>query len=384
METAMDDDLLAWRGEFPDLEECVHLISHVLGCMPARAVEDLAEFAEQWMTRAALAWDAWLPEVDRAAARMERLLSAPAGTVILHTNVSTVQAVVASCFDYTGARDKVVYTSLEFPGVSYIWKAEERRGARVHVIESPDGLGVDVDALCEAIDERTVAVPISHVLFGSGQVQDVKRICRKAGAVGAHVILDCSLSLGTIPVDIVDLGASFACGGAATFLCGGPGAAYLSVRKDLIPRFEPRATGWLAHEAPFAFTMPEQIYAEGIWRYMGGTPAVAALYQARAGAEIVGEIGATRIRDKSLRQTRLIMDLVAEYGFTLRAPREPAQRSALVTFDFVGAADVARELNRRRLFCEYRPGAGIRIAPHFYTKDEEIALFFAELQRIRR
>lgn len=380
----MDDELLAWRTEFPDLEECVHLISHSLGCMPARAVEDLAEFAEQWMTRAALAWDAWLPEVDRAAARIERLLSAPPGTVVINTNVSAVHAVLASCFSYTEERNKIVYSSLEFPSVSYLWKAEERRGARAHVVEVPAGADIDIDALCDAIDEHTVAVPISHVLFGSGRLLDVKKICRKAGSVGAHVILDCYLSLGTIPVDIVDLGASFACGGSSTFLCGGPGAAYLYVRKDLITRFEPRVTGWLGNEAPFAFTMPEQIYAEGIWRYMGGTPAVIALYQARAGAEIIGEIGATRIRDKSLRQTQHIIDLIDEHGFTLRSPRAPEQRGAMVTFDFIGAADVARELNHRRLFCEYRPGAGIRIAPHFYTKDDEIALFFEELQRIRR
>lgn len=384
----MDDELLAWRGEFPDLEECVHLISHSLGCMPARAVEDLADFAELWMSRAAGAWDAWLPEVDRAAARIERLLSAPPGTVIMHANVSTVQAVLASCFTYTEERNRIVYSSLEFPGVSYLWQAEERRGARVHVVDPPDGLAVDpealCEALCEAIDEHTVAVPISHVLFGSGHLQAIKKICRKAGAVGAHVILDCYLSLGSLPVDIVDLGASFACGGSATFLCGGPGAAYLYVRKDLIPRFEPRVTGWLAHEAPFAFTMPEQLYAEGIWRYMGGTPAVAALYQARAGAEIIGELGATRIRDKSLRQTQLIIDLVDDHGFALRSPRAAAHRGGMVTFDFVGAADVARELNRRRFFCEYRPGAGIRITPHFYNKDEEIALFFDELQHIRR
>lgn len=380
----MQDELLEWRAEFPALEDCVHLTAHLLGCMPARAAQDMAAFAEQWWGRAAGAWDEWLPELDRAAGRIERLLSAPAGTVVMHTNVSTAQAVVASCLEYTAQRNKVVYSSLEFPGVSYLWKAEERRGARVHVVESADGMTVDIDALCDAIDEHTVAVPISHVLFGSACVQDVKKICRKAGSVGAHVILDCYHAIGTIPVDIVDIGASFACGGAAKYLCGGPGSAFLYVRKDLITAFEPRVTGWLAHESPFGFFMPEQVYAEGVWRYMGGTPAVAALYQGRAGADMICEIGATRIRAKSLYQTQRIVDLVDEHGFRLCSPRAPEQRGGAVTFDFVGAADVARELNRRRFFCEHRPGAGICIAPHFYTADEEITLFFEELQRVRR
>lgn len=378
-----DDELLAWREHFSALEECVHLISHSLGCLPDRAIEDLSEFLELWRTRSVTAWDEWLPEIDRMATRVERLLSAPAGTVIMNTNVSTVQAVVASCFDYTEERNKIVYSSVEFPSVSYVWKAEERRGARVHIVESHDGNTVDADALCEAIDEHTLMVPISHVIFRSAQVQDVKKICQKARSVGAHVLLDCYQSLGTLPVDIVDIGASFACGGFLKYLCGGPGAAYLYVRKDLIEAFEPRVTGWFASESPFAFTMPEQTYAESVWRYMTGTPAVAALYQARAGLDIINEIGVTRIRDKSLRQTQLIIERVDELGFALHTPRQPELRGGSVVFDFVGAADIARELNFRKLYCDYRPGAGIRIAPHFYTHDEEITVFFEELVSIR-
>jgi kynureninase len=371
----MNDELLQWRQHFSALDECVHLISHSLGCMPDRAIEDMAEFIQLWQRCSVTAWDDWLPEIDRMAARIERLLSAPAGTVIMHTNVSMVQAVLASCFEYTAERNRIVYSSQAFPSVSYLWKAEERRGAVVHMVDSNDGITVDADALCEAIDERTVLVPISHVLFKSSYVQDAKKICEKARSMGAHVILDCYQSLGTVPVDIVDIGASFA--------CGGTGAAYLYVRKDLIERFEPRVTGWLAHESPFAFSMPEQAYAENIWRYSGGTPAIPSLYQARAGLDIITEIGVARIRDKSRRQTQLIIELVDELGFELRSPRQADQRGGSTVFDFVGAADIARELNRRRFFCDYRPGAGIRIAPHFYTTDEEIAVFFQELLDVR-
>ena len=379
----MNDELLEWRSQFSALDDCVHLISHSLGCIPDRAEEYLAEFAELWRVRSINAWDEWLPEVDRAAARVERLLSAPKGTVMMYTNVSQVQAVLASCFEYTEKRNKVVYSNLEFPSVSYVWKAEERRGARVHLVESKDGITIDTDAMCEAIDEQTVCVPISHVIFLSGYIQDARKICQKARSVGAHVILDCYQSLGIVPVDIVDIGASFACGGSVKYLCGGPGAGYLYVREDLIPSFEPRATGWFANESPFAFTMPEQSYAENIWRYMGGTPGIAGLYQARAGIDIVNQIGATRIRQKSLRQTQHIIDIVDELGFRLASPRSAETRGGSVVFDFIGAADIVRELCRRRFYCDYRPGAGVRVAPHFYTKDEEIDLFFHELIDIR-
>lgn len=381
--TQYDDPLLAWRPRFPALEKCVHLISHSLGCVPAKAEEDLAEFFDLWQTKSITAWDDWIPEIGRAATRLEKLVSAPAGTVTMHQNVSTVMSVLASCFEYTAARNKIVYETLMFPTVSYVWKAEERRGAVVELIPSADGTTIDADAVCAAIDEHTVAVPIQHVVFSSAFIQDVKKIARRAAEVGAHVILDCYQSIGTIPIDVVDLGVSFACGGSVKYLCGGPGAGWLYVRKDLIERFEPRVTGWFANAHPFAFTMPAQTYADTVWRYLGGTPAIAALYQSRAGHTIIGEIGVARIREKSLTLTGQAIAWVDELGFKLNSPRDPATRGGSVVFDFTGAADVTRELNRRRFFCDHRPGVGIRIAPHFYSKASELDLFFAELKKIR-
>jgi kynureninase len=377
------DSLLEYRKHFPALEECVHFISHSLGCVPARAKEDLGEFFELWRTKSITAWSEWLPEIDRAAARIAKIISAPAGTVVMHQNVSGVMAMLASCFEYTPERNKIVFESLQFPSVSYVWHAEQRRGAQCVLVPSQDQITIDPDAMCAAIDERTLAVPISHVVFSSAYIQDVKKIVARAKEVGAHVILDCYQSIGTLPIDVVDLGVSFATGGSIKYLCGGPGAAWLYVRQDLIEQFAPRVTGWFANDAPFAFTMPEQSYAESVWRYMGGTPAVAALYQSRAGQTIVGEIGVRRIREKSLVMTQRCIDWIDELGLGLNSPRAAESRGGSVVFDFVGSADVCRELNRRKFFCDYRPAAGIRIAPHFYTKAEEIDLFFTELKKIR-
>jgi kynureninase len=375
--------LLEYRKQFPALEECVHFISHSLGCVPAQAKDDLCEFFDLWRTKSITAWSDWLPEVDRAAERIAKIISAPAGTVIMNQNVSTIMAVVASCFDYTPERNKVVYEALQFPTVSYVWQAEQRRGAKCVLVPSADGQTIDTQAMCDAIDEHTLVVPMSHVVYSSAYIQDVKTIVAKAKSVGAHVILDCYQSIGTLPVDVVDLGVSFACGGSVKYLCGGAGAAWLYVRKDLIEQFAPRVTGWFGNESPFAFTMPEQTYADTVWRYMGGTPAVAALYQSRAGQRIVGEIGARKIRDKSLVMTQTVIDWVDELGMKLNSPRAAEIRGGSVVFDFVGSADVCRELNRRKFFCDHRPGVGIRIAPHFYTKPEEIELFFAEVKKIR-
>jgi kynureninase len=377
------DSLLEYRKQFPALEECVHFISHSLGCVPAQAKLDLAEFFELWASKSITAWADWLPEVDRMAERISKIISAPLGTVIMQHNVSQIMATVASCFEYTPERNKVVYEALQFPTVSYVWQAEQRRGAECVLVPSQDGTTIDTEAMCAAIDERTLVVPISHVVFSSAYIQDVKKICDRAKSVGAHVILDCYQSIGTVPIDVTELGVSFACGGSVKYVCGGPGAAWLYVRKDLIEQFAPRVTGWFGNEAPFAFTMPEQSYADNVWRYMGGTPAVAALYQARAGQKIIAEIGVRKIREKSLVMTQACIDWVDELGMKLNNPRPNDLRGGSVVFDFVGAADVCRELNRRKFFCDHRPGAGIRIAPHFYTKREEIDLFFGELKKIR-
>jgi kynureninase len=368
------DSLLEYRKLFPALEDCVHFISHSLGCVPAQAKDDLATFFEQWRTKSITAWGDWLPEVDRAAERIEKIISAPRGTVIMMHNVSQIMATLASCLDYKPERNKVVYENQMFPTVSYVWQAEKRRGAQCVLGEA--------DGLVDLIDEQTLVVPTQHVVFSTGMIQDAKKIVDRAKQKGAHVILDCYQSIGTVPLDVVDLGVSFACGGSVKYVCGGPGAAWLYVRKDLIEQFAPRVTGWFGNEAPFAFTMPEQSYAENIWRYMGGTPAVAALYQSRAGQSIVGEIGARRIREKSLVMTQMCIDWVDELGFTLSSPRGD-NRGGSVVFEFTGSADVCRELNRRKFFCDHRPGVGIRIAPHFYTKAEEIELFFTEVKKIR-
>ena len=383
MAPMVDDPLLAYRAKFPALENCVHLISHSLGCVPAQTKDDLGEFFDLWQTTSITAWGDWLPEVDRAAARIGKIISAPASSVTMLPNVSTIMAVLASCFEYTPKRNKIVYEALMFPTVSYVWQEEKRRGANCVVVPSVDGITIDVDTMCAAIDEHTVAVVMQHVVFSSAYIQDAKKICARAKAVGAHVILDCYQSVGIIPLDVVELGVSFACGGSVKYLCGGPGAGWLYVRPDLLETFSPRVTGWFGNEAPFAFTMPEQTYAATVWRFQGGTLPIAALYQSRAGQSIVGEIGSTAIREKSLVMTERIIGWVDELGFTLNSPRPAAQRGGSVVFDFAGASEVCRELNRRKYFCDHRPGVGIRIAPHFYSKSEEIELFFAELRKLR-
>ncbi len=376
------DPLLATRGQFPILSTCTYLISNSLGAMPQRARDMLSQYADDWATKGVEAWNDWLPLVDRIANVIAGIIHAPAGSVMMQPNVSVAESMLISCLDFSGPRNKVVYSELEFPTVHYIWQAQRARGAVIEVVKSDDGVSVDTQRICDAIDEHTVAVPISHVIFRSSSLQDVAPIVAKAHAAGALVFLDVYQSIGTVPVDVAALNVDAAVGGALKWLCGGPGAAFLYVRPDLRERLQPSIVGWFSHKRPFDFDMSGMDLADSAWRYAGGTPNPAALYAASSGPEIVAEIGVEAIRKRSTELTSYAIEQALANGLTVNTPVAPAERGGHVTVDFPLAQTVCRELIRRRFMVDYRPRAGIRVAPHFYNSQAEVGAVFSEIRSI--
>ncbi|MEO7111978.1 MAG: aminotransferase class V-fold PLP-dependent enzyme [Polyangiaceae bacterium] len=381
---ALEAPLLATREEFPTLEKGVHLISHSLGAMPRAARTYATQFLDEWENDSINAWGAWLPAVRSLSDIIANVIGVKPGTVVILPNVSIVQSVVASCFEFSGKRNKVVYDELNFSTVHYVWQEQVRRGARLTVVKSKDGIHAPIEQLLAAIDEETLIVPISHVLFRSSAKLDAKRIIDRAHEVGALVMLDCYQSAGTVPLELEKWNCDIACGGSVKWACGGPGAAYLYVRPDLLPKMKPMFTGWFAHSAPFAFDMGAMKYAEDIWRMIGGTPAIPAIYSARAGWEIVQRLGVENIRKKSLRQTALLRSKVEERGFTVNTPKNDDERGGTICFDFQGADVISKALSERKFFHDHRPKCGIRVSPHFYTTDDELEAFLKELDALRK
>jgi kynureninase len=385
MPAADESALLAYREQFPTLTNAVHLISHSLGAMPRRARQLANAFLDEWERDSIEAWHHWLPRVVETGDVIAKVLGVDPGTVSIQQNVSTVQAVVASCLTFAPERNRVVYSSLNFHTVNYVWQESQRRGAEIVVVPSEDGIHAPMQGLLRAIDERTLIVPISHVLFRSSAIKDARAIVKRAHEVGALVLLDCYQSAGTVPLALKEWDVDMACGGSVKWACGGPGCAYLYTRPDVAKKLEPAATGWFGHKRPFAFEMGRVDYAdEPVWRMANGTPPIPALFTARAGWDLLVEIGVERIRAKSLRQTALLRTLVEQRGFRVNTPRDDAQRGGTICFDFDGAQAVAVELNRRRFFCDYRPQSGIRASPHFYTTDDELQGFVREIDAIRK
>ncbi|MDQ3817662.1 MAG: aminotransferase class V-fold PLP-dependent enzyme [Acidobacteriota bacterium] len=380
----MTDQLLKWRSEFPILEKTVYLISHSLGAMPRATFESLQDYAEAWATRGVRAWaEGWWDMPVTLGDEVARIIGANAGSVVMHQNVSVCQSLILSCFDPAPPRNKIVYSELNFPSVMYVYEAHARSGRlRIETVKSDDGITVPLERMLAAIDEETLLVPISHVLFKSAFLQDARAITERAHEVGARVVLDTYQSAGTVPFSVQDFNVDFATGGSVKWLCGGPGAGYLYVRPDLQEKLEPRTTGWMAHEAPFAFESAMR-YAANITRFLHGSPSIPALYAARSGYRIVNEIGVEAIREKNVRQTNLLIELAEEAGFRVTSPHDPGKRGGTITIAAEHAAAVTKELIRREFIVDYRPGAGIRISPHFYTKDEEIELVIREMKTIR-
>lgn len=384
---ACDAFAATWRPRFPILSKTTYLVTHSLGAMPNTVYDKLRAYADQWATRGVRSWaEGWWDSPVTVGNVLARIMNAPENSVVMFPNVSTIEGVIASALDFSGPRNKVVYTDQNFPTNMYAWEGWKRHGAQIHVVKSPDGVGVPTEAMLAAIDERTLIVPISHVFFRTSFLADAKAICARAREVGALVLLDTYQSLGTVPVDVRELGVDMVCGGSVKWLCGGPGAGYLYVRPELQNTLAPKITGWAAHAAPFAFELGEQRYANNVRRLLNGSPAVPALLQATAGYEIVLEVGAQRIREHSMRLTETLRRTLLERGFASPSPADPERRGGSLTVrlaaDEHGPAFVAA-LEARGILVDHRPEAGLRVSPHFYTGWSELAAFADALVELR-
>lgn len=367
------DPLSAWRAEFPILGTCTYLVSHSLGAMPARTERYLSQFAREWGTRGVRAWHEGWWEIGRVTGDiLAPTIGAPPGTISMHQNATVAQSIVLSCFSFDGPRRRVVVQDLDFPSNHYLFNGFRRYGAEIVTVPSDDGVRGRIDRVVDAIDEQTALVNLSLVLFRSAHLQDVRPVIEKAHRVGAAVVLDLYQAAGAVPVDVTALGIDFAVGGSVKWLCGGPGAGYLYVRPDLQSRLSPAVVGWAGHARPFQFEPGAIDYAEGLERFQSGTPNVPSLYSARAGYEIVREIGVPAIREKSLRLTRRLMDAAQSRGWRLNTPLGDHERGASVVLDLPDGAALTQALIAREVIVDYRPGAGIRMAPHFYNTEAEI------------
>lgn len=372
----MSDHLLRWRAEFPILETCTYLINNSLGAMPRGVYKSLHQFADTWAEHGVSAWgEAWFDLNRQVGNKIAPLMGAPADNVLVHQNASIANSILFSALDFSDTqRNKVVITDMDFPSDVYVLRQWLPDHIQIEMVRTTDGISIDTQAVLDAIDEQTRLVSISHVLFRSAYIMPAQAIVEKAHRVGAQVVFNGYHSVGIIPVDVTALEVDFYIGGVLKWLCGGPGGVFMYVRPDLLFSLKPKVTGWFAHKRPFAFEVDQHDLREDVYRLMNGTPGVASLYSIQPGVDIIRQVGVDAIREKSLRQTALLISLADERGYSVVSPRNETERAGTVTLNPPNSYEVSRELLARGIKIDYRESAGIRIAPHFYNTDEEVRL----------
>lgn len=363
-------DLEAYREEFPTLAKKIYLNTCSLGALSRRSHRAVNEFLALWEEWGASAWyEIWLGKLDELRESFARLIGAQAHEIAILPHVSAALSAIASSLDYK-KRPKVVLTALDFPTVGHQWWVKRSLGVEVEILPSPDGVRVPLEAYERAVDGRTALVATSRVFFTSGYIQDIGAITEIAHARGAYVLVDDYQGTGQVPIDVKALNVDMLVTGGLKWLLGGPGIAFLYVREDLIEKLEPTVTGWFAARDQFDFRVDEFLYREDARRFESGTPALAAVYAAAAGLEIVHEIGPPALRERTSFLTEHLIEGARRRGLTLRVADRAEERAGIVMLPMDDPASVVRKLAERDIIVDSRPGA-LRISPYFYNTPEE-------------
>jgi kynureninase len=370
------------RDDFPILATSTYLVSHSMGAAPLQARGALDAYWEEWAAEGPEAWERWLPRIAEIADGIGTIVGAPAGSTFLGPNVSVLQAAIATCIDFRRGRNEVVYESLQFPSLTYVWREWERYGAVARVVPSDDGRTVTTERIVDAITEKTAIAVISHAYYVSGALADVRAIQEHCRRVGALLCVDAYQTTGVYPYDVVEWDLDLVTGGSHKWLCGGPGCGWIYLRPSLLERFRPAVTGWMAHARPFAFEAAPIVHAPSMYRFGHGTPTIPGYVVAQPGHAMIASIGVPRIREHNVRLTEKIAAMALDRGLKVNSPLEPQRRTGWIGIDFGGAEEACRRLIERRVFVDYRPGCGIRVGPHFYTTDAEIDEFFKALESV--
>lgn len=365
-------DWEALRAEFPGLARSTYLNTVSLGAISRASRDSVSSFLGLWEEHGASAWyEIWLGELAALRASFASLVGAREDEVAVMPNVSSALAALASALDFS-ERPRVVTSSLDFPTVAHAFRASPR--CDVRAVASADGVRVTGDALAREIDERTACVATSQVLYTTGYLVDVREACRAARARGALSIVDAYQGAGQVPTDVREMGCDALVTGGLKWLIGGPGVAYLYVRRDLHERLTPTIAGWFGDADPFAFDASRWRPRNDARRFEMGTPAVAAVYAGRAGLDLVRGVGARAIRARTLDLARDLHERLADAGFDVASPSRDDERTGIVVVRHADAREVVRKLVANRIIVDARPGR-VRVSPYFYNTLEENATF---------
>jgi selenocysteine lyase/cysteine desulfurase len=378
----MEPNFQSLRKEFPVLERKTYLNS---GSYCALANDVKAAFEAYMEDRLLVGanWDLWITKNESVRALTATLLHAAPDEIAITASVSAGLNALASAFDFSGQRNKVIVSDFEFPTNAQIWHAQEPRGARVvHVPRAADGY-IPLQNFAKAIDEQTQLVAITHVCFRNGAKLDIPGIVRLARAKGARVLLDCYQSVGSLDIDVKALDVDFAAGGMLKYLLGTAGIGFLYVRDSFTKSLVPTNSGWFAQADIGAMDITANRPAPNARRFEAGTPAVVNCYAAEAGLKFLLAVGTPAIEKRNYALTRRCMQRLEEIGWPSITPAQDERRGATVAVPARDSRVLTAELMKRDIVTSHRDD-NIRAAFHFYNDEGDIESFIAAMQDLRR
>lgn len=362
-------DLAACRRRIPLLRSTIPLNS----CSQAPQTDETRaaalRYLDSWNT-AGMDWEGWLAEVEQARAAFAALIGAATEDVAVTSSVSEAASAFASALEPDGRRRRIVATHAEFPTVGHVWLAQERRGLEVAWVPVTEGR-VRLEDYGPELDERALVVSATHGFYQTGALQDLRAIADRAHDAGALIFVDAYQTLGTRPVDVRTLDVDALACGTLKFLMGMPGIAFLYVKPEVAARLRPAVTGWFGRVDPFAFDATRLDWAQGARRFDTGTPPIVNAAVARAGIEVVAEVGPARIQA----WTEVLAGRLAErgqaQGLTVLGPADSRHRSPTTAFRVTDAHAVEAALRARGVLASAR-GPAIRLAPHFFNTLDDV------------
>jgi len=374
-------ELLAYRSEFPILQRKTYLNSCSLGALSNRSMQRLAQFMEMWNEWGAHAWyEIWMGEIAKARQKFAAIIGAQLHEVAIAPSVSVALSSIASALDYS-KRNNVVMADMDFPTLAYQWLVKQRIGVECRFVESPDRIYTPPELFEREVDDKTALVATSRVFYTSGYIQDIRSVADIAHKHGAYMLVDDYQGTGQIPINVNAMDVDFLVTGTLKWLMGGPGLAFVYIREGLISQLQPTIAGWFGHSEQFQFKTREFDFRPDATRVEMGTPAVAAIYAANGGLDIVQEISVEQICERTRYLTNDLIAQAREHGWKVRAPLEPEQRSSIVMLEIEQPEEVVKALVARNIITDSRPGL-LRASPYFYNTIEENALVIGAIAEI--
>ncbi len=350
-----------------------YLLNHSVGCLPITAKEGSERFFSLWSEQASLAWPSWLEELSRFKKNIAQLVQGKPHEVSPQSNISSAVTKLLFSLPRRPGRKKIVLSKTEFPSIGFAMARGESFGYESEWIEST-GLKVTQEQWTSALNGSVQLLVISHITYGTSQMNPIQEICREARKLGIYTLVDVAQSAGVVPIDAQSWGCDFISGSCIKWLCGGPGAGFLWIHSDRIAELTPIDVGWFSHSNPMEFDINHFEFSKDGNRFQGGTPSIIPFFIANSGLELLLNVGIDQIQSSNRELTHLLTEGALELGLPVLSPLQANERGGTVCLGSGknNLSEIESKLKEFGVLTDFRPAYGIRMSPHIYNTFEEV------------